>query len=89
MSIKGALSDVSLADISQLLGMGGKTGCLTLTHKSNNGDVYFEGRERDLRLRQEPTGPYRRASHRPRSHHPGSTHGGDCPQGAEPGNEIG
>ena len=43
MSIKGALSDVSLADISQLLGLGGKTGCLTLTHKSNNGDVYFEG----------------------------------------------
>ena len=43
MGIKGALSDVSLADISQLLGMGGKTGCLTLTHKSNKGDVYFEG----------------------------------------------
>ena len=43
MSIKGALSDVSLADISQLLGMGGKTGCLTLTHKGNHGYVYFEG----------------------------------------------
>ncbi len=43
MGIKGALSDVSLADISQLLGMGGKTGCLTLTHKENQGHVYFEG----------------------------------------------
>ena len=42
MGIKGALSDVSLADISQLLGMGGKTGCLTLTHKENHGSVYFE-----------------------------------------------
>ena len=43
MAIQGALSDVSLADISQLLGMGGKTGCLTLTHKDNHGYVYFEG----------------------------------------------
>lgn len=43
MGIKGALTDVSLADISQLLGMGGKTGCLTLTHKGNNGYVFFEG----------------------------------------------
>ena len=43
MGIKGALSDVSLADISQLLGMGGKTGCLSLTHKDNEGYVYFEG----------------------------------------------
>ena len=43
MGIKGALADVSLADISQLLGMGGKTGCLTLTHKENQGYVYFEG----------------------------------------------
>jgi tetratricopeptide (TPR) repeat protein len=43
MAIKGALSDVSLADISQLLGMGGKTGCLSLTHQENEGYVYFEG----------------------------------------------
>ena len=42
MAIQGALSDVSLADISQLLGMGGKTGCLTLTNYGNNGSVYFE-----------------------------------------------
>ena len=43
MALKGALTDVSLADISQLLGMGGKTGCLSLTHKENEGHVYFEG----------------------------------------------
>ncbi len=42
MAIQGSLSDVSLADISQLLGMGGKTGCLTLTSKGNSGFVYFE-----------------------------------------------
>ena len=43
MGIKGALTDVSLADISQLLGVGGKTGCLTLTHRENHGYVYFQG----------------------------------------------
>ena len=43
MGIKGSLTDVSLADISQLLGMGGKTGCLTLTHRENQGCVYFQG----------------------------------------------
>ena len=42
MAIQGSLSDVSLADIAQLLGMGGKTGCLTLAHEGNNGYVYFE-----------------------------------------------
>ena len=42
MAIEGSLSDVSLADISQLLGMGGKTGCLSLTHKDNFGYIYFE-----------------------------------------------
>ena len=43
MGIKGALTDVSLADISQLLGMGGKTGCLALSHTGNQGYVFFEG----------------------------------------------
>ncbi len=43
MALQGALSDVSLADISQLLGMGGKTGCLTLTNSGKSGSVYFEG----------------------------------------------
>ena len=42
MAIQGSLSDVSLADIAQLLGMGGKTGCLALTHQGNEGAVYFE-----------------------------------------------
>ena len=42
MAIEGALADVSLADISQLLAMGGKTGCLSLTHQSNFGYIYFE-----------------------------------------------
>ncbi|MCH7891779.1 MAG: DUF4388 domain-containing protein, partial [Gemmatimonadetes bacterium] len=40
MGIKGALTDVNLADISQLLGMGGKTGCLALSHKGNQGYVF-------------------------------------------------
>ena len=31
MAIEGALQDVSLADICQLLGMGMKTGCLSIT----------------------------------------------------------
>jgi len=43
MALQGALSDVSLADISQLLGMGGKTGCLALTSHGKSGSVYFEG----------------------------------------------
>ena len=42
MAIEGALQDVSLADICQLLAMGRKTGCLTLTDRSNFGYVYFQ-----------------------------------------------
>src|SRR5210317_97365 len=42
MAIEGALQDVSLADICQLLAMGRKTGCLSLTDRSNFGYVYFE-----------------------------------------------
>lgn len=42
MAIEGSLSDVSLADICQLLAMGRKTGCLSLTDRSNFGYVYFE-----------------------------------------------
>lgn len=45
MAIEGSLQDVSLADICQLLAMGRKTGCLTVTDRSNFGYVYFrEGR---------------------------------------------
>ncbi|MDX1492806.1 MAG: tetratricopeptide repeat protein [Longimicrobiales bacterium] len=42
MAIEGALQDVSLADICQLLGMGGKTGCLSITDRSNFGYIYFQ-----------------------------------------------
>jgi tetratricopeptide (TPR) repeat protein len=41
MAIEGALQDVSLADICQLLGMGRKTGCLSITDRSNFGYIYF------------------------------------------------
>ncbi len=43
MAIEGSLSDVSLADISQLLSLGRKTGCLTVTDHSNFGYIYFKG----------------------------------------------
>lgn len=42
MAIEGSLQDVSLADICQLLSMGMKTGCLSLTDRSNFGYVYFK-----------------------------------------------
>jgi tetratricopeptide (TPR) repeat protein len=42
MAIEGSLADVSLADISQLLSLGRKTGCLTVTDRSNFGYIYFE-----------------------------------------------
>jgi tetratricopeptide (TPR) repeat protein len=42
VAIEGALQDVSLADICQLLGMGRKTGCLSVTDRSNFGYIYFE-----------------------------------------------
>ena len=41
MALEGALQDVSLADICQLLGMSRKTGCLSVTDRSNFGYVYF------------------------------------------------
>ncbi|NNF37980.1 MAG: DUF4388 domain-containing protein [Gemmatimonadetes bacterium] len=42
MAIKGSLQDVGLADICQLLAMGRKTGCLSITDRSNFGYIYFE-----------------------------------------------
>ena len=42
MAIEGALADVSLADISQLLAMGRKTGCRSLTDQGNFGYIYFD-----------------------------------------------
>ncbi len=41
MAIEGALQDVALPDILQLLAMGRKTGCLTLTDRSNFGYIYL------------------------------------------------
>ena len=43
MAIEGRLEAVGLADICQLLSMGRKTGCLTVTDRSNFGYVYFHG----------------------------------------------
>lgn len=42
MAIEGSLADVGLADICQLLALGRKTGCLTVTDRSNFGYMYFE-----------------------------------------------
>jgi tetratricopeptide (TPR) repeat protein len=43
MAIEGSLADVSLADICQLLALGRKTGCLTVTDRSNFGYIFFRG----------------------------------------------
>jgi len=42
MAIEGSLTDVTLADICQLLAMGRKTGCLSVTDRSRFGYIYFE-----------------------------------------------
>lgn len=42
MAIEGSLADVALADICQLLSLGRKTGCLTVTDRANFGYIYFE-----------------------------------------------
>lgn len=42
MAIKGSLTEASLPDVLQLLAMGKKTGCLSVTHRSNFGSIYFE-----------------------------------------------
>ncbi len=45
MAIKGSLKEASLPDVLQLLALGQKTGCLTLSDRSNLGHIYFkEGR---------------------------------------------
>ncbi|HSG09892.1 MAG TPA: DUF4388 domain-containing protein [Longimicrobiales bacterium] len=41
MAIEGSLQDANLADICQLLGMSRKTGCLSVTDRSNFGYIYF------------------------------------------------
>jgi len=42
MAIKGNLKEASLPDVLQLLAMGKKTGCLSVTHRNNFGYIYFE-----------------------------------------------
>src|SRR3954462_8286184 len=42
MSINGSLRETSLADVLQLLSMGRKTGCLSLTHRGIFASVFFD-----------------------------------------------
>lgn len=42
MAIKGSLKEASLADVCQLLAMGQKTGCLSVTDRSRFGRIYFD-----------------------------------------------
>jgi tetratricopeptide (TPR) repeat protein len=42
MAIKGNLREASLPDVLQLLAMGQKTGCLSLTDRANFGYIYFD-----------------------------------------------
>lgn len=42
MAIKGSLKEASLADVCQLLTIGQKTGCLSVTDRSRFGQIYFE-----------------------------------------------
>lgn len=41
MAIRGSLSEASLPDVLQLLAMGRKTGCLSVTHRNAFGSIYF------------------------------------------------
>ena len=42
MAIKGSLAEASLADVVQLLALGFKTGCLSITDRSRFGQIYFD-----------------------------------------------
>src|SRR6202521_4546399 len=42
MAIRGSLREASLPDVLQLLAMGKKTGCLSVTHRNNFGSIYFD-----------------------------------------------
>ncbi|MFQ6044871.1 MAG: tetratricopeptide repeat protein [Gemmatimonadales bacterium] len=42
MAIKGSLQEASLPDVLQLLALGQKTGCLTISDRSNLGYIYFD-----------------------------------------------
>ena len=42
MAIRGSLREASLPDVLQLLALGGKTGCLSVAHRTNFGYIYFD-----------------------------------------------
>ncbi|MGQ0766261.1 MAG: DUF4388 domain-containing protein [Gemmatimonadota bacterium] len=42
MAIRGSLREASLPDVLQLLAMGRKTGCLSVTHRHAFGSIYFD-----------------------------------------------
>ncbi len=42
MAIKGSLREASLPDVLQLLAMGQKTGCLSVTDRNNFGSIFFD-----------------------------------------------
>jgi tetratricopeptide (TPR) repeat protein len=42
MAIRGSLREASLPDVLQLLALGKKTGCLSVSHRNNFGYIYFE-----------------------------------------------
>jgi hypothetical protein len=42
MAIRGSLKEASLPDVLQLLAMGKKTGCLSVTHRNSFGYIYFD-----------------------------------------------
>src|SRR6185436_12466792 len=42
MAIRGSLKEASLPDVLQLLSMGKKSGCLSVTHRNNFGYIYFD-----------------------------------------------
>src|SRR5688572_20430544 len=42
MAIRGSLREASLPDVLQLLAMGKKSGCLSVSHRSSFGNVYFD-----------------------------------------------
>ena len=42
MAIKGSLREASLPDVLQLLAMGKKTGCLSVSNRQQFGTIHFE-----------------------------------------------
>lgn len=42
MAIRGSLREASLPDVLQLLALGGKTGCLSVSHRNSFGYIYFD-----------------------------------------------